>query len=169
MRHEYIEPVIGSTMKVLDTVLDSDITKGDVSLLSKCKMDGEVSIVINVVGDSEGIIIVNMDKETALNICNIMTGDESSSMTVLGMDAVSELTNMIAGNAISVLNDLGYGLKVSPPLTFTEGASGEGLELLKNLAFLKANVNTDRAMEVIQIPFFTECGEIEMNMAMRVV
>jgi chemotaxis protein CheX len=162
MRREYINPVIGSTMRVLDSVLQSDITRGDVSLLKGSGRGGEVSIIINVAGESEGTIVVNMAAETALKVYGAMTGDESGSLTSLEMDAISELTNMIAGNAISVLNDLGYRLTVSPPFVFTErGPSDEQPDPMDDL------LGSGGTFEVVQIPFFTACGEIDINIAIK--
>jgi chemotaxis protein CheX len=158
MRYEYIEPFIGSTMQILDNVLDSKIIRGDVSLINSSRMRGEVSIVINVVGDSNGTIVVSMDTLTALNVYNAMTGENSNSLTELGIDAISELTNMIAGNAISVINDLGYQLTVSPPFIFRENSDRDEV--------LKALTEEDGTVEVIHMPFFTDCGAIDINLAM---
>lgn len=151
MRYEYIEPFVLSTIKVLDTVFQSGITKGDHVLVDGNQISGDLAIIIRLGGDSEGNIILNMDRETALRICNMMNEADFESLSPLGMDCISELANMVAGNAASLLNDLGYAFKVSPPLIFTKDHI---VDVIQNF-------------EAFQIPLFTECGEITMNIALR--
>lgn len=151
MRYEYIEPFVLSTMKVLDNVMQTDITRGQASLVMEDRISGDIAIVVSVSGDSEGCIILNMPAETALAISNIMFGDTFNELTPEGMDAIAELGNMIAGNATSALNDLGFDFMVNPPL------------ILKKEE-LKAKVSR---IEAFQIPLSTEYGEILMNVALR--
>ena len=151
MRYEFINPFIDSTIKVLDTVLDSDIRRGDFSLADGYEIDGEISILINLTGDSDGTVVVNMSAGTALNVCNVMTYSDSSSLTELKMDAISELANMIAGRAVSALNDLGFEYMISPPLIAK-----------------KNEIRAETAeTEMFLVPLFTEYGEITMNIAIK--
>lgn len=151
MRYEYIEPFVASTIKVLDNVIMSDIARGDISLVSNEKVIGDIAIMIRLGGDSEGSIILNMPTDTALKICNVMFGDNFDTLTPLGMDSIAELANMIAGNAISVINDLGYDFQVYPPAVFVENYIRESAP----------------GLEVFQIPLFTDYGEITMNVSLR--
>lgn len=151
MRYEYIEPLVTSTIKVLDSVIKSDIARGDTSLVRDVKIMGDIAIVIRLGGDSEGSIILNMPPDTALKICNVMFDDNFDTLTPLGMDSIAELANMIAGNAISVINDLGYDFKVYPPTIVMED-------------YIKESTPD---LEIFQIPLFTDCGEITMNVSLR--
>lgn len=151
MRYDYIEPIVTSTIKVLDSVIQSDIAKGTASLIRGDEIDGELAIVIKLGDDSEGYIILNMDAETALKISNVMLNDCYENLQPIGMDSISELANMIAGNAISVINDLGFDFKVYPP------------QIVK-----KDDIRSKAPdVEVFQVPLFTDCGEITMNIALR--
>ena len=151
MRYEYIEPFVRSTVKVLDSVIQCDITKGTAALVKGDEITDDIAIVVRLRGDSEGNIILNMPEDTALKVCNAMFGDVSGTLTSLGMDSIAELANMIAGNAASVLNDMGYDLTVSPPLIIRKDEiKGETLEV-----------------EAFRIPLFTEYGEMTMNVALR--
>jgi CheY-specific phosphatase CheX len=151
MRYDYIEPLVTSTIRVLDTVIQSDIAKGTVSLVRGDEIDGELAIVIKLGGDSEGYIILNMDTETALKICNVMLNDCFENLQPIGMDSISELANMIAGSAISVINDLGFNFRVYPPQILTKDSIRDETP----------------EVEVFQIPLFTDCGEITMNISLR--
>jgi len=151
MKFEYIEPFVNSTARVLDEVIQSDISKGKVSLVSYDEIHGDIVIVIKVEGDTEGSIILNMDNETAINICNAMMGEDRDELTPMCMDAISELANMMAGNATSALVDLGYDLRIAPPLVVARDG------MIKRISEL----------EIFQVPLFTDCGEITMNAVLR--
>jgi chemotaxis protein CheX len=151
MRYEFIEPFVSTTVRVLDSVIHSDIAKGGVSLVSNEEITGDIAIVITLRNSSEGNIILNMDTATALNLCSVMNGAGFDSLTPLGMDSIAELANMIAGNAASALNDMGFKFDVSTPVVVT-----------------KDRIRGERPFgEMFQIPLFTEFGEITMNVSMR--
>lgn len=150
MRYEFIEPFINSTIKVLDNYLQTDITKGSCNLVRADQIREEIAVVVNLKGDSEGSILLNMPKETALNICNIMLGENFESLTPTGIDAIAELANMIAGKATTVLNNLGHDFRVLPP------------RVLVKLDSLDLSL-----VEIFQVPLFTEYGEITMNVSLN--
>ncbi len=152
MKFEYIKPFVDSTVRVLDEVLQSDISKGKISLVNIDEIYGEIVIVIKVEGDSDGDIILNMEEDTALNISNVMLGENSDTLEPIGMDAISELANMMAGNAASALTDLGFEIRIAPPLIVARDA------IIKQMSEL----------EIFQVPLFTESGEITMNAVLRV-
>lgn len=151
MKYEYIEPFVNSTIKIFDSVVQCDVAKGNISLVGVDEIIGDVSVVIRLKGDSDGSIILNMDAETAIKVCNVMNSGDFNSITPFGMDSISELANMIAGNAASELNDMGFDFEVSPPL-------------IVNNTDAKGKISQ---VEVFQIPLFTECGEITINVAVR--
>jgi len=151
VRYEFIESFVTSTIGVMDTVLQSDISKGTIGLVRSEELTGEVAIVIGIREDSEGSIILNMNRETAMRICSVMNGEPFDVLTAFGMDSLAELANMIAGNATSVLNDRGFSFALSTPAVVArEEIAGRTL-----------------SRELFQIPLFTDCGEITMNIAMR--
>lgn len=151
MRYDCIDPFVSSTIRVLDSVIQSDIARGTLALLKKKDIFGDIIIVIRMKGDTDGTIMVTMETSTALKVCSTMNGMEFDSLTAFGVDSISELANMIAGNAISALNDIGFDFRVTPPVVI-----------------IKEDVHdlTDDA-EIFQIPLFTELGEITVNVAMR--
>ncbi len=151
MRFEYIDPFVNSTIDVLHSFIPSDITRGALSLRSGYEMQYDIAVGINLSGDSEGSVFLNMTTETAVKLCNLMNGVELDDLTSLGLDSISELANMITGNATSVLNDMGFGLEVHPPLVAANG--GEAARTFE--------------VEIFQIPLFTECGEIKVNIALK--
>lgn len=151
MRYEYIDPIVDTTIKVLDRVIQCDISKGMASMVSSDKISEDIAIIVWLKGDSDGGIILGMPEDTAIGICSAMSGEDYVLLTPEGLDALTELANMIAGNTTSVLNDLGYDFKVSPPQVLTR-------DYLMKKSF---------DLEAFQLPLFTEYGEMMMNVALR--
>jgi chemotaxis protein CheX len=151
MRFEYIGPFVSSTISVLNSVLQSEISKENVALLRGKELGGEIFVIIRIRDDSGDSVILNMDAKTALRIGNAMNGRDSSSLRPEGMDAISELANMITGNAVSALGDLGFDFHVHPPLIVDrDGVS---------------RVIGD--LELFQVPVRTQYGGIAVNFTMR--
>jgi chemotaxis protein CheX len=150
MRYEYIGPFVDSTIKVLDKTIQCDISKGNISLVDADKITGDIAVIIKVKDESEGSVILNMSDDTALKLCEVMTGEQGASYS-FELDSICELANMITGNAISALNDMGYDFNVFPPL------------IIERKSISK---KTD-GLEIFQVPLFTEYGEVSVNVALR--
>lgn len=151
MRYEYIEPFVTTTKRVLTSIINGDVSSGDISLVGDRDLQGDVFIVIKVKGDSEGCIIVNMDSETARKVCSAMSGSDCGCGPAVDLDAIAELSNMIAGNATSSLNDLGYDFSIHPPAVVGK-------------ADVPARVG---GIELFRVPLETTLGGISINVALR--
>lgn len=149
MRFEYIDPFVTSTVKVLESVLRSDVTRGEISLVGPADLKGDISILIPVRGESEGRVMLAMGSETALGICGSMNGAHFNAVDELALDTIAELANMITGNATSALSDLGYGFTVFPP------------------SVVKGDAGLEGSAEILHIPVGTEYGTITIYVSMR--
>lgn len=151
MKFEYIEPFVTSTMNVLRTILRSGIDKGDLSLLRGHELTGDVAVLIRLNDDSGESIILDMEAKTALGICTAMNGIPFTLLDSLGMDTIGEVANMIAGNAVSALNDRGFVFKVHPP----QAVGRDAISRLTN------------GLELFQVPVLSKYGDITVNFTMR--
>lgn len=151
MKLEYIEPFVTSAVNVLQAVLRSPVELGDVALLRGNELNGEVSVVIGLRDHPGENVILNMDREAALNICSAMNGAVCAVLDDAGMDAVGELANMIAGNAVSSLNDRGFDFSVQPPSTVKQAD-------LSRITY---------GLEVFQVPVTSSQGRITINFTIR--
>lgn len=151
MRYEYLEPVVTSTINVLKNILRSDIDKGELTLRQEYELTGAVAVIILLQDDSGESIVLNMDTKTALGICSAMNDAEFESLDPLGMDTLGEMANMIAGNAVSALNDNGVDFKVHLPVAV-------GREELSRLT---------KGLELLQVPVLSKHGIITVNFTMR--
>jgi chemotaxis protein CheX len=150
MRFDYIDPFVSTTIRVLDGAIRCAVRRGDVSVLQGNRIKGEVAVQVNITGDAQGDVILSMDTNTALKICGTLFGRDFDAMSPSGTDALLELANMITGNAVSALNDQGFDFSVSPPSVITrDGGTG-----------------SIAAVESLEIPLFSDCGEMTMNVVL---
>jgi len=151
MNFDFIEPFVSSTKKVLGTVLRTNAEYGDVSLRQGYELTGSVAVVIGIQDGSGESVILNMDEAQALGVCSAMSGVPCEALDAFGIDALGEMANMIAGNAVSALNDRGYDFKIHPPKTV-------GKDELPALT---------AGLELLQVPVRSGQGTITVNFTMR--
>ncbi len=146
MRFEFIDPLVTTTLRVLDNTIREHVRQGDIAVLQGERMKGDVAVLVGITGEAEGNIVLSMDTSTALGICGALFGENFSAMTPQSVDALMELANMITGNAVSALNDQGFDLTASPPTVMTRDAAGRLPDV-----------------ESLVIPLFSTFGELTMN------
>ena len=155
MRVEYINPFVESAMTVLREMAGIEFTRGDLALRTYPLLTKGMVIVIGVAGQIEGRVLYDMDMETALKISGLMMGGETvTEYDEMVASALAELGNIISGNAISQLNDLGFEFDITPPTLFV----GDNLEM--------SSPNLDTQTLVIPL-LQPEVGEIIINVALR--
>ena len=147
MRFDFIEPFVLSTMGVLARVVRCEVTQGNISLVNDKAIAGDITIIIHLENYPGNGIIVSMDNATALNICRTMNSESLDTLSHFSRDTLAELANMIAGNAVSALNELGFDFKVCPP----------------HIASTACIAQKVSGSEIMQVPLYTTCGEITVN------
>ena len=147
MRYDFVKPLISSTVWVLDRVLRPEVTTGAVSLTQGVRPAGNVAILVKINGEAEGDLMLSMDSGTAARVSSRLHGDPGANASLPDLDALAELANMIAGSAISALNDLGFDFSVLPPAV---------------LADLPPGVARPER-EAMHVPLQTECGDMAMD------
>ena len=155
MRVEYINPFVESAYNVLKEVLNEDITRGDLYLKSTSMPVLGVAAIVGLAGDVEGRVLFDMTKETAVKVASAMLQSmEMEPITTLndmGKATITELANMITGQAVTKLHNLGFKFDLTPPAIFT----GDNMEV------------TDPEVEALIVPMELPQGKIEINVAVR--
>lgn len=81
-----------------------------------------VIIMIGVTGEMRGQVLIGMRLEQALFIASkMMMGMPVTQLDEMSTSAISELGNMIMGNAATILSTKGVGIDITPP-TLCHGA-----------------------------------------------
>jgi len=76
---------------------------------------GDVSSVIGMTGCAEGTMSLSFSDSCALAVATSMTGAKAGSEKSAILDAVGELRNIVAGDARTRLEKLGYALAAAIP------------------------------------------------------
>jgi chemotaxis protein CheX len=117
MRVEYINPFIASLSNTFKTMLGCEVQRGRPSLKENYLPLYDVSGIIGLTGKAIGTVVLSLSKSVALEATSAMLLNETIEMNADVVDAVGELTNMVAGGAKAQLEE--YRLSVSLPSVIT--------------------------------------------------
>lgn len=151
MRVEYINPFVEAAFKIIGQVIDQDAERGKLYLKSVSQPVLGVAVIVGLAGDVEGRVLLDMTKETALQVASVMNGEELTQMNQLVKETIMELANMITASAVTKLQDLGFSFDLTPPAIFT----GVDMEISSN------------GVEALIVPMKIAQGKIEINVAIR--
>ena len=117
MKVEYINPFVASTRSVFATMLGCEITRGAPFSKEDHHPQHEISGVIGLSGKARGTVVLSLERNVALAATEALLGERPEDVNADVVDAVGELTNMIAGGAKAKLEQL--ELTVSLPSVIT--------------------------------------------------
>lgn len=149
---EYINPFISAAQTVMKDFCSMESTMGK-PYLKQASYDGEVlAVLIGITGVLRGQVILTMDQPVACSIASsMMMGMPVPELNDMAKSAVSELSNMILGNAATIFSTKNIAIDITPP-TMTMGS---------NLSFSVSDSKT------ICVPLKFDTGEMEINIAIK--
>ncbi|ALB44642.1 MULTISPECIES: chemotaxis protein CheX [Clostridium] len=148
-----INPFLDAVKSVLEQLGITDIKMSGLSKKEKMFVNLEITSMIGIVGDIRGNIAYSMSEESAKKIIStMMMGMNVENIDEIGRSAIGELTNMITGNAATMLSDNGYLTDITPPSTVFG----------KDMYFIISTVET------IAIEIDSSIGRIEVNIGLEV-
>jgi len=153
MNKELIEPFLNSAREIAKQMTELNISWAEESYEDKNELfiNGIVSIIA-FAGKVKGRFLLGIDEDIALDIARDVTGDSMKSVKdQMTLSVISEMNNIIAGDAITFLNNrLNLGLRLTPPVVMygkdliiaipklksysTKGYIGSG-NIIVNIAF----------------------------------
>ncbi len=116
MRAEY-NPFIAATCNTFATVVSCELQRGAPRLQAPSEELFDVSAVIGLSGTAIGSVALSVSKEVALQATSTMLMTQTTEINADVVDAIGELTNMIAGSAKAKLVD--FNLSISLPTVVT--------------------------------------------------
>lgn len=147
-----INPFLDSVKSVLAQLGITDIKMSGLNKKEKMYVDLEITSIIGIVGSIKGNIAYSMSEETAKKAVSMMMGMSIENIDEIGRSAIGELTNMITGNAATLLSNNGYITDITPPSTVFG----------KDMYFIISTVET------ITIEMFTSIGKLEVNIGLEI-
>jgi chemotaxis protein CheX len=114
---DFINPFLNATLNLLKVQASVDAKPGKVFVKTHALNSvGDISGVIGLVSDSfSGSVSITFPEKVFLEIVSGMLGETYTEMSQDIIDAASEITNMIFGQAKVILNEKGYGIKAAIP------------------------------------------------------
>ena len=151
MNVKFLNPFVEAAFQVLDAEVGIQAQRGELSLLSAATTPNDVTVLITMVGQVQGVVLYGMSEETGLEMVSRILGQEFKEFDDLVMSGIGELGNVITGQASTRLAEAGYQFRLSPP-TLVMGKH----TLISTLDFQR-----------VLVPVITELGNIEIHLALR--
>ena len=153
MNIEYINPFIEASQIVLKKSAGMSARLGKVYIRNIPFDSGAPLIEVGLVGKIQGQAMLNIPVPVATQIISKMMYDmEVTEIDELGVSALSELANMIMGNAATILYNKGIGIDITTPHMF----------------FSDGQVLPPKAMQTVSIPLIIQdCGTVELDISVQ--
>lgn len=116
MNVEYINPFIEASQTVLKQIAGFDAKLGKVYLKNSPYKSDSIIVIVGLTGNIRGQAIFSMSKKVGMSIASSMMGGMPvAELDEISKSAISELTNMILGNAATILYNKGIVVEITPP------------------------------------------------------
>ena len=145
MRSEHVNPFILSVCKVVKDMCMLDLQIGKPNLRSDSYSADASIIQLGLVGNLSGKVVLNLEHSTALGIVSKMMMMPVDTIDMIGESAISELGNMIAGNAATVFAGQDIIIDITPP------------------SYCIGSAYDEESKEMFSIPFSSEVGNISVD------
>ena len=115
MRVEYINHFLEAGIHVITELIGGEVELGQIAVRTAIYTTQQVSIVVELSGQLQGQLVYGMSQVTATKITSAITGTQHVSFDSFSLSAISELGNIIAGNAVTLLAQSGLNCNFTPP------------------------------------------------------
>ena len=113
---EYINPFLMAATNIIKDICQIDMQVGKPYVKQTAFADDSVIIMIGITGEMRGSVIIALTYNKALEIASkMMMGMPVTELDEMATSAISELGNMIMGNAATILSTKGVGIDITPP------------------------------------------------------
>jgi len=118
MNMEIIQPFINSLDAVISETMRCSARIADVTMEEGSYQRTGIAALVVLSGDIQGRIILDMDADAASQAASDLTDIVGEPTEENTREIVCELTNMVIGNSVTLLNNRGFKFKVHPPQLF---------------------------------------------------
>ncbi|MCP4706266.1 MAG: hypothetical protein GY865_16845, partial [candidate division Zixibacteria bacterium] len=113
---DFINPFLGATVDVIKTMAGADAEKKDIYLKRSHTLFGDISGVMSLSGDAEGLVAITFQNDLGYYLVANMVGCDPTDLTPEDLhDGIGEIINMISGAAKAVLNEKGNSISIAIP------------------------------------------------------
>lgn len=130
---DYINPFLMAATAIMKDACQMEMKIGRPYVKTTEFERDSVIIMIGVTGEMRGQVIIAFSYERALDIASrMMMGMPVTELDDMSRSAISELGNMIMGNAATILSTKGIGVDITPP-SLCRGAMEISQSYTKNI------------------------------------
>lgn len=116
VKAEVINPFLESARNVIEQLIQISPSTGALGIKDIEVIDGHIWIMIGMTGQLSGNVMFGIQEQVALKIVSAMMGGfVITEMDEMSKSAISELGNMISGNASTILSNQGVAVDITPP------------------------------------------------------
>ena len=116
MNVDYINPFLKAAISIIKDACQVELKVGKPYASSINFTDDTVIILIGVTGEMRGQVVLSMHVDKACNIASrMMMGMPVEQLDDMATSAISELGNMIMGNAATIFSTKGILIDITPP------------------------------------------------------
>ncbi len=151
MNAEFLNPFVEATLHILETTASTTAKARKPYLKRKPGALGEITGVIDLTGDFNGIISISFTKQLILYIVSTMFGEEMTEIDDDIKDAVGEISNMISGQVTTKMTEIGKSLKAQ--LSSVEMGNPHTVKYIDNRPIIALPYITDNGGFTIEVCF----------------
>ena len=141
-----VNPFVEGTLHILDTTAAVKVKPDPPFLKADTAPLADISGVLEITGDLSGSAAVSFSEFSILSIVSAMFGEEMTQIDEEIIDAVGEISNMVAGHVTTKLAEQGKTVKVK----FVRVCTGPDQPI----------IHTDPGGPVLALPFKTTLGKV---------
>lgn len=151
MNVKFLNPFVEAANEVLGAEVGVRLTRGALTLQKSALTSDEVTVLISMVGQVQGVVLYGLSVATGLALVSRMLAQEFAEFDGLAQSGVAELGNVITGRASIKLANAGIAAEISPPTV----VQGRGVTI-STLDFSR-----------IVVPLASELGQLTVHLALR--
>ena len=141
-----VNPFVESTLHILDTTAAVKAKPDPPFLKTDIRPLADISGILEITGDLAGSAAVSFTECSILSIVSAMFGEKMTRINEEIIDAVGEISNMVAGHVTTKLAEQGKKVKVK----FVQVSTGPDQPV----------IHTDSGSPVLALPFKTTMGKV---------
>lgn len=152
MNVKYINPFIKASTEVLKMIAQIDFVTGKPYMKVSPFTPSSVLIVVGITGQIQGQAVISMTLDLAKTVASkMMMGMPVPELDEMSKSAISELGNMIMGNAATLLFNEEINVDITPPSLMV----GDGITI------------SSSTMTTVGVPLNSEFGTMTFDISIK--
>lgn len=115
MKPEYDNPFCQAVRDVFKLMLDIDVNPAEANQGTGLELGQEVTVQVGLTGDVTGSIVFHFPEQMTMEMVKLLCGMEVDKVDAFVTSALAEMSNIISGNATTLLAQANCVCDILPP------------------------------------------------------